>query len=188
MPGPGKPFKAGDPRPAGAGRQPGRPNYVTKNLRDLILQAAEEVGFVKRIEKFDAENKSIGFELVPTGDDGVKGYLKWAAVHQPARFLAMLTRTLPMQINAKTERTGFPRDVEYRTFAEVAADLRASGFSDEKIEMLVEDLRPKKVIAASAEQPNAPAETPAAAGAAAGQGDYLDEDGNLRNAAGKLRK
>ena len=109
MPGPGKPFKAGDPRPAGAGRQPGQPNYVTKNLRDLILQAADEVGFVKRIEKFDAENKSIGFEPVSTGDEGVKGYLKWAAVHQPARFLAMLTRILPMQINAKTERPGFDR-------------------------------------------------------------------------------
>jgi hypothetical protein len=143
MPGPGRQFKEGDPRPAGAGRQPGQPNYVTKNLRDLILQAAKEVGFVKRIEKFDAEGKSIGFEPVSTGDEGVKSYLKWAAVHQPARFLAMPTRILPMQINAKTERPGFP-DVRYRTFAEVKADLKAAGYSDEKIEDLIEDLRPVK--------------------------------------------
>jgi hypothetical protein len=143
MPGPGKPFKEGDPRPSGAGRRPGQPNYVTKNLRDLILQAAEEVGFVKRIEKFDAEGKSIGFEPVSTGDEGMKGYLKWAAVYQPARFLAMLTRILPMQINAKTERRDSHQDVRYRTVAEVDADLRKAGFSDEKIEWLVEDLRPK---------------------------------------------
>ena len=141
MPGLGRPFKKGDPRPAGAGRQPGQPNYVTKNLRDLILQAAEEVGFVKRIEKFDAEGKSIGFEPVPTGDEGMKGYLKWAAVHQPARFLAMLTRILPMQINAKTERTGLNPDVRYRSFEEVEADLRAVGYSDEKIAWFIEDLR-----------------------------------------------
>ncbi len=144
MPGPGKPFKAGDQRPAGAGRQLGQPNYVTKNLRDLILQAAEEVGFVKRIEKFDAEGKSIGFEPVSTGDEGMKGYLKWAAVHQPARFLAMLTRILPMQINAKTESPGFQPDVRYRSFAEVRADMRAVGYSEEKIESLIADLRPPK--------------------------------------------
>ncbi len=143
MPGPGKPFKAGDQRPAGAGRQLGQPNYVTKNLRDLILQAAEEVGFVKRIEKFDAEGKSIGFEPVSTGEEGMKGYLKWAAVHQPARFLAMLTRILPMQINAKTESPGSWTDVRYRTSAEVKADLKAAGYSDERIEWLVADLRNK---------------------------------------------
>jgi hypothetical protein len=182
MPGPGKPFKKGDPRPAGAGRQPGQPNYVTKNLRDLILQAAEEVGFVKRIEKFDAENKSIGFELVSTGDEGMKGYLKWAAVHQPARFLAMLTRILPMQINAKTERTEKTPEVRYRTFAEVERDLKAVGYSDEKIQMLVEDLRPKKVSAvvdAGPAGPKTPTETPAGADGGAG-GDYLDEDGKLK--------
>ena len=114
----------------------------------MILQAADEVGFVKRIEKFDAENKSIGFEPVSTGDEGVKGYLKWAAVHQPARFLAMLTRILPMQINAKTERPGFP-DVRYRTFAEVKADLKAAGYSDEKIEWLVADLKGAKPVNAA---------------------------------------
>ncbi len=150
MPGPGNPFKKGDPRPAGAGRQPGQPNYVTKNLRDLILQAAEEVGFVKRIEKFDAEGKSIGFEPVSTGDEGMKGYLKWAAVHQPARFLAMLTRILPMQINAKTERPGLQADVRYRSFDEVRAELKAAGYTDEKIETLVEDLLPRKVQSVNA--------------------------------------
>jgi hypothetical protein len=96
----------------------------------LILQAAEEVGFVKRIEKFDDEGKSIGFEPVSTSDEGVKGYLKWAAVHQPARFLAMLTR-----------RPGSETDVRYRTYAQVVADLRKVGYSEEKIQWLIEDLR-----------------------------------------------
>jgi len=180
MPGPGRQFKEGDPRPASL---PGQPNYVTKNLRDLILQAAEEVGFIKRIEKFDAEGKSIGFEPVSTGDEGVKGYLKWAAVHQPARFLAMLTRILPMQINAKTERPGSQPDVRYRTFAEVKADLKAAGYRDEKIEYLIDDLRPKKnmVVGAVNAESKAPVETPAAADGAAGHGDYIDEDGILRN-------
>ncbi len=44
-----------------------------------------------------------------------------------------------MQINAKTERTDF-QDVRYRTFAEVYADLKKVGHSDEKIEWLINDL------------------------------------------------
>lgn len=169
----------------------------------MILQAAEEVGFVKRVEKFDAENKSIGFELVATGEEGVKGYLKWAAVHQPARFLAMLTRALPMQINAKTERPGSGTDVRYQSFEEVVAEMKAVGYTDEQIAYLISDLRPKgmplvapaeagapKAEAPKAEAPKAEEPKAEAGGQAVpvAGGDYLDEDGNLGSASGELRK
>ena len=90
--------------------------------------------------------------------------------------MALIKSMIPHQPNVRTEKHA---DVRYRSFAEVSADLRAAGLTDEKIEMLVEDLRPQKMSVVNAE-PKTPTKTLADADGGAG-GDYLDEDGILRN-------
>jgi hypothetical protein len=42
-------------------------------------------------------------------------------------------------MNVRTQKTV---DIAYRSFEEVLVDLKATGLSDEKIDLLLEDLRP----------------------------------------------
>lgn len=55
------------------GRQKGTPNKVTAELRDMVLQALEESGGVE--------------------------YLKSRATDNPAAFLTLLGKVLPLQVN-----------------------------------------------------------------------------------------
>ncbi len=64
------------------GRVAGTPNKITSLLKDAILQAAELAGN-------DLEKK-----------EGLIGYLKAQAIAQPAAFMTLLGKVLPMQINA----------------------------------------------------------------------------------------
>lgn len=61
------------------GRPKGAVNKTTKLLKDAILQAAQEAG----------------------GKDGLVGYLKSQAVLNPAPFMALLGKVLPMQITGE---------------------------------------------------------------------------------------
>ena len=127
--------------------------------------------------------------MIWQGEEGRKGYLKHLAVHHPAIYGP--SRLVPHELNARidTRNLNVNADVRYRSFEEVRADMRAVGYTDEKIEYLIEDLRPKNKVAVVANaEPKKPMETPAVADAAVGEGDYLDEDGNLRSATGELRK
>lgn len=63
------------------GRAKGTPNKTTKLLKDAILKAAENAG-----------NK--------VGGDGLVSYLEAQAIENPAPFLALLGKVLPMQVNA----------------------------------------------------------------------------------------
>ena len=68
------------PRPKGiaktGGRKAGTPNKVTAELKDAVLQAAEEAG----------------------GEQGTVGYLKAVAVSNPQAFCALLGKVLPLTV------------------------------------------------------------------------------------------
>lgn len=64
---------------AGKGRPKGSPNKTTALLKDAILKAAEAAG----------------------GDDGLIGYLRTQARENPASFLTLLGKVLPMQVTGE---------------------------------------------------------------------------------------
>ncbi len=76
------------------GRQKGTPNKVNALLKDAILQAAEDAG----------------------GEGGIVGYLTLQAHENPAAFLTLIGKVLPMQVNTTHDgsvsivvETGVPR-------------------------------------------------------------------------------
>jgi hypothetical protein len=92
------------PRPHGVGgSRKGRPNKITKLVREAIVEAAALVG-----EDGD-------------GRGGLVGYLKLLAVTEPRAMAALLGRILPLQVNADVEVR------ETRTIEEVAAELERRG-------------------------------------------------------------
>ena len=68
-------FRAGEPRPVNAGRRRGVPNKNTTQLKDAILQAATE-----------------------EGNGSLTAYLRQQAREQPAAFMSLLGRVLPLQL------------------------------------------------------------------------------------------
>jgi hypothetical protein len=81
----GKPFEKGKPRPAGAGRRVGSTNRVPTMLKDAILTAATLEG---------SDTKGYG---------GLVGFLRQASRTEPAAFLTLMGKVLPLQINAKVQ-------------------------------------------------------------------------------------
>jgi hypothetical protein len=71
---------------------PGSRNKMGRDLMELVMQAAENVGYIER----DANN-----HWVATRKGGVLGYLEWAAVHKAERFLALMGRVAPKQVYAE---------------------------------------------------------------------------------------
>jgi len=67
------------PPAAGRGRPKGTPNKTTALLKDAILQAAEKAG----------------------DKDGMVGYLTTQATANPAAFLTLLGKVLPMQVTGE---------------------------------------------------------------------------------------
>lgn len=63
--------------PKTGGRQKGTPNKLTQQLKEMILEAAEQAG----------------------GEGGTVAYLKKQATETPGPFLALLGKVLPMQIS-----------------------------------------------------------------------------------------
>ncbi len=64
------------------GRKKGTPNKTTALLKDAILKAAEQAG-----------NK--------VGDDGLVTYLEYQATENPAPFMSLLGKVLPMQLTGE---------------------------------------------------------------------------------------
>ena len=68
-------FRAGEPRPVNAGRRRGVPNKNTTQLKDAILRAATE-----------------------EGNGSLTAYLRRQAREQPAAFMSLLSKVLPLQL------------------------------------------------------------------------------------------
>jgi hypothetical protein len=107
----------------GPGRPPGSPNKMGHDLMTLVMEAAAETGFVAKDEKG---------QPVATGNEGVKGYLKWAALHKAERFLALMARVAPKQVFA---------DVTHHdavmTREEVEAEMRERGIPVELLNSIM---------------------------------------------------
>ena len=83
---------AGPSQPKTGGRQKGTPNKVTAQLKDAILLAAENAG----------------------GEQGLVGYLTDVAEKQPAIFLPLLVKILPMQFEEeRIEKLSGPLDFTF---------------------------------------------------------------------------
>lgn len=96
----------------GPGRPKGSPNKMGHDLMTLVMQAAENVGFVEKNEKG---------EWVATGKGGTLKYLEWAAVNKSECFLALMARVAPKQVFADITRRSA------KTVEEIEAELRDRG-------------------------------------------------------------
>jgi hypothetical protein len=93
------------------------------SLMELVMQAAEETGFIRKDEKTGL--------VIGTGEEGVKGYLKWAALHKSDRFIALMARVAPKHVFS---------DVTHRTeltVTEIEAELRDRGLPVELLDHLL---------------------------------------------------
>jgi hypothetical protein len=97
------------------------PNAMTRMLKEAILLAGENVGN-QLAETAKEEQKKL------------VSYLEWAAMKQPAAYLALLGRVMPMQVEA----TNKDADVPYKTVEELQQALRDRGLPVERIYPLLE--------------------------------------------------
>ena len=51
-------------------------------------------------------NRTGGTRLLATGEGGRRPYFRWAAIHQPASFLALLARFIPAEMNICGDEDG----------------------------------------------------------------------------------
>jgi hypothetical protein len=77
-------FQKGHPRYGG--RRKGTRDRFSCDLREEIVAAIQETGFVG---KDDQGNP------IATGEGGCKGFIKWLALHEPKTAAALLARVLP---------------------------------------------------------------------------------------------
>ncbi len=108
-------FKKGMTRPEGSGRKPGQKNRTTTLLKDAITGAAEELGMLEpiyRVREVKLRNGKIKRERTdeiiawkPTGKGGTQGYMVWLGCHYPKVFGSLMSRTIPLQIDAKVDQT-----------------------------------------------------------------------------------
>ena len=127
-------FKPGERR---VGRQAGTPNRLPEFMQRLF-GAAEKLGYMRWGLAVDKDgNPEVGpdckptgrMEWIPTGEDGFDGWLRWLGRTNSTAFVALIKSMIPHQPNVRTEKHA---DVRYRSFAEVSADLRAAGLTDER--------------------------------------------------------
>src|SRR6202162_766328 len=79
LPQQGRGFQKGHPRYGG--RRKGTRNKFGRDLRQEVVAAIQETGF---IEKDDKGNP------IATGEGGCKGFIKWLALHEPKGHLGEL--------------------------------------------------------------------------------------------------
>jgi hypothetical protein len=142
-PNPTNKFQKGHARLPGAGRKPGQANYVTRDIRQLIREAAAETGFIEKVPVLDAAGKPTGQYEYRFGEEGEKGYLKWLATNQPAQFASLYGRLVPrepLDVNQKTEEKTV---VRYETVEERRAAMIAKGWSPTVLAALEEAMEPK---------------------------------------------
>ena len=77
------------------GRKPGQPNLMSKDIKTLLREAAEEVGFVQRAPVLDAAGKPTGQTELRYGKDDEAGYLRWLAINHPGYYASLYGRLIP---------------------------------------------------------------------------------------------
>jgi hypothetical protein len=110
-----------------------------EELREALKDCVRDLKHIagSRPERFASLHKA-NVVLAPrpqpvaTGNEGVKGYLKWAALHKAERFLALMARVAPKQVFA---------DVTHRdammTREEVEAEMRERGIPVELLNSIM---------------------------------------------------
>lgn len=116
-------FQKGMKRLPGAGRSKGSINRNNRLIKDAITGAGEKLGMLEPIYRYRDEtirtkrrgkkdlikvvriktDEVIGWK--PTGAGGTEGYLIWLGCNHPQAYAQLMARVLPLQINAKVERT-----------------------------------------------------------------------------------
>jgi hypothetical protein len=107
------------PPPTRRGRPKGSRNKMGRDLMDLVMQASEELGFLKKDETG---------QLV-AGEGGTLGYLKWIGIHKPERFVALMSRIAPKHVIAQVTHSIMTRE-------ETDAELKDLGLPPDLIEHL----------------------------------------------------
>jgi hypothetical protein len=123
------------------GRKPGSQNLFTRDLKEALLEAAEEVGEVIEEPILGKDGKPTGMtRSVSTGKDGIKGYLKWAAIHRANAFIPQLGRVMPLQVNVRSEEKPV---VHYETVEERRKAMIDAGWAPSVLAALEEAMEPK---------------------------------------------
>jgi hypothetical protein len=108
------------------GRKKGVVNRTTRDLTQAILNAAESIGFLEYEDVSRQENGKVVIRNVPvpTGKDGLEGYLRWLGLERPQLFTPLLKAMLPFvvkgAIRAEPKR-------EYTSMEEVEQRMRELG-------------------------------------------------------------
>ena len=135
------------PNPTGKGLKPNKPGERrggrqagTRDLRTLVREAAEAIGFIERVPVLDAEGKPTGRTELRYGKDGEAGYLRWLAANHPRYFAALYGKLLLLEVNQKTEEKPV---VRYETVEERRAAMIAKGWAPSAVAALEEAMEPK---------------------------------------------
>jgi len=121
----GRPFEKGCA--PGPGRPKGAKDKLSREIRQCLLDACENVG--ERIAQRDAEAlKAAGREIDLDAPRGLTAFFEWVALEYPQVACAMLARLMPtqQQTEVKVEHT-------YHTMEEIAARLRELGLEPRRI-------------------------------------------------------
>jgi hypothetical protein len=103
-------------------RPKGAKNKITREIRQAILDAVENVG-----DRISIATKD------PRGEMGIVAYLEQIAVQHPVAMCGLLARILPIQ-----QESPQTVDVTYHTFEEITNKLRELGLPAERIYPLLE--------------------------------------------------
>jgi hypothetical protein len=110
---------------------------LSRCSNEELLAAAAEVGEVEEVPIFDKDGKPTDKTLSKaTGKGGLRGYLRWAAVHRANAFIPQLGRVMPLQVNVKDGTK--PARTPFRSVDEIKAALRAKGIDPDVIERSME--------------------------------------------------
>ncbi len=127
----GKPFVKGEDPRRQHGSKPGHGQGFTREMRECLLSAAENVG--NRLAAISNEKlpkrptKKITralIDLLRLDPKGMTSYFEWLAEYHPAIFASLLGRAMPQIMQQEGEDIF---DATYATAEEIAAELKKRG-------------------------------------------------------------
>ncbi len=103
------------------GRKRGTPNKATKEYREALIEAANQIG---------SDGK---------GKEGLHGYLTVIAMYHPEVFVRMLGGAMIRSGGTSGPDEPEPEPKRFRTVEEAKAELRKVGYSEEKVKFILEE-------------------------------------------------